>query len=165
MAQSENAALAPPQPGPRKRRRWAILAAALLVLGAGAAGAAIYVLRGLPGGAGWLHPAARAAAATPPAPVDVEVPEITVTLPNGGHPRQLRIRLSLELAGPPDPAHPAVSPQLYDALITYLRTLTDADLDGGMSVERLRSDLFRRIDLVLGPGLLRDVLITELLIA
>src|SRR5690242_8767291 len=67
------------------------------------------------------HPAAQAPA-TPEAaqqrPRIVDVPEIVVTLPNGGRARQLRIKLSLELTlGPHDlPPPEQLTPQINDAL-------------------------------------------------
>lgn len=161
MAEADNAAgLSPERPAPRRRRLLLLLAPLLLVAAIGAG--AVFYLRGIPGLPGI---AGSAHAGTSGLPFYVDVPELTVTLPNHGHPRQLRIRLTLELSAAPDAAHPALSPQLYDALVTYLRTLTDADLDGGLAIERLRGDLFRRIDLVLGRGVLREVLITGLLVA
>jgi len=163
MAQAENTNEAAPKRRAPRRRLVLLLVAAVLVVGAAGAGALVY-LRGMPAIPGFARPN-RAVAAASGKPVDVDVPELTVSLPNHGQPRQLRIHLTLELATTPDPAHPVLTPRLYDALVTYLRTLTDADLDGGLALERLRGDLFRRVDLVLGPGVLRGVLITGLLIA
>ena len=104
----------------------------------------------------------------------MEIPELTVTLPNAGRPRQLRIKIALELAKPPDEAKAEggkdaakpdlLSPRLYDALVLYLRTLRDAEVDGALSIDRMRGDLQRRMDLLLGDGVLRDVLITSMII-
>ncbi len=164
---SEPSATAAPAGSGGPSRRRLIMLAGLGAAGIAAAGAGGYVVLGRSGGLSvGLGRGAAPAAAAAAKPVDVDIPEMTVTLPNGGHPRQLRIRLTLEVARPPQgPAAAILTPRLYDALVTYLRTLTDADLDGGLAIERLRGDLFRRVDLVLGPGVLRDVLITGLLVA
>ncbi len=100
-------------------------------------------------------------------PVFIDLPEMAVTLPNAGHPRQMRLRLSIELAkGTSDKdAGDAISPRVYDALLTYLRTLRDGEVDGGLGLDRLRADLYRRLELVMGPGVIRDVLITSLVLA
>jgi flagellar FliL protein len=143
-----------------------IVAGAVLLLGGG--GAAAYML--VPG----LHGkpvAAKAAGATTIAatkPTFVELPEITVTLPNAGQSRQLRIHLAIEVAKTEADGKPSAeisSPRVYDSLITYLRTLQDSEVDGAISIDRIRGDLFRRLDLLLGPGVVRDVLVTGLVIA
>lgn len=97
-------------------------------------------------------------------PQVVDVPEIVVTLPNDGHPRQLRIKLSLELTAAPHELPPMdqFTPQVNDALLTYLRTLRDSDLEGGLALDRIRGDLYRRLTLVLGPNVINSVLITSL---
>jgi flagellar FliL protein len=100
-------------------------------------------------------------------PVFIDLPEMAVTLPNGGRGRQMRIRVSIELAKTTAdlPPNEILSPRVYDALLTYLRTLRDGELDSGLAIDRLRADLYRRLDLVLGPGVVRDVLITGLVLA
>lgn len=114
------------------------------------------------------HQAAALPAAAPEAsrPVFIEMPEINVTLPNGGRPRQLRITLAVEIMGDPILLRPTVNnPRVYDSLLLYLRTLRDSELEGALALDRLRGDLYRRVDLLLGPGVVRDVLITGLIIA
>jgi flagellar FliL protein len=99
-------------------------------------------------------------------PVFLDVPEMSLTMPNDGQPKQLRIKLSLELgrtaAGLPSPDQ--VMPRIYDSLLTYLRTAHEDELSGSLALDRLRGDLLRRLDLVLGDGTVRDVLITNLVI-
>ena len=109
---------------------------------------------------------AAAAAQDTSRPIFIEMPEITVTLPNGGRPRQLRISLALEIIGDPVLVRPTVTnPRVYDSMVLYLRTLRDGDLEGALALDRIRGDLFRRLDLLLGPNVVRDVLITSLVTA
>ena len=66
----------------------------------------------------------------------------------------------------PQPTPAAVlTPKVYDALLIYLRTLTDSEVDNSLAIDRIRGDLFRRLTLVLGPNVVRDVLITSLVVA
>jgi flagellar FliL protein len=155
---------------PRKRRgKTLLLLAGVVGLLGGGAGAAWKFVPGVADKARALigHEAPRDIAAVSVRPVFVDLPEMAVTLPNAGHPRQMRIRLSLELTqGLPDKESGEVlSPRVYDALLTYLRTLREGEVDGGLGLDRLRADLYRRVELVVGPGMLRDLLITSLVLA
>jgi flagellar FliL protein len=110
------------------------------------------------------QPAQPQVAAAPLRPQMVDVPEMVVTLPNGGRTRQLRIKFSLELTPSVHELPPAevFTPRVNDALLTYLRTLRDGDLEGGLALDRIRGDLYRRLTLIMGPGVLDNVLITSL---
>jgi flagellar protein FliL len=157
----------PASPPPTRRKGKLLLLAGLpLVLGAAGAGAWFFVPQVRTTVAA-LHRPSDPKPATPASkPIFVDLPEMTVTLPNGGRQRQMRIKLSLELAkqDPDTPPAQVLSPRVYDALLTYLRTLHDDELEGSLALDRLRSDLYRRLDLVLGSGMLRDVLITGLVV-
>ncbi|MBC9177924.1 flagellar basal body-associated FliL family protein [Roseomonas ludipueritiae] len=159
--------------GKKGRRMLLFSAAALLLLGGGA-GTAWFLVPGAPdimrktimlnavpaeeGGAAAPSPATR--------PVFVELPEMTLTLPNAGRPRQLRLKLAMEVAADPgQPPPELMSPRVYDSLLLYLRTLRDGELEGALAMDRLRGDLHRRLDLLLGEGRVRDVLITGLVVA
>jgi flagellar FliL protein len=150
---------------PRRGRGLIIALGLLTLVGGGAAGS--YVL--VPGVAemvGGLLPLRSEKPAAAAQPGFIELPEMTVTLANGGRPRQLRLTLALEVSGDLAAVRPEVlTPRLYDALLTYLRTLRDGELEGALAMDRLRGDLFRRVDLLLGPGVLRDVLVTGLVVA
>jgi flagellar FliL protein len=154
-------------PKPARRRGRLLILLLVPVLLAAAAGGIFLFRPTLLAGLGGLLPQKAAPAAEAARPVFVELPEMTVTLPNGGRQRQLRIKLSLEVAkvGEDQKAPDIIGPRVYDALITYMRTLRDPELDGAIAVDRLRGDLFRRLDLLLGHGVLRDVLITSLVVA
>jgi flagellar FliL protein len=150
--------------GGRNKLLLAMLGAPVLL--AAGSGAAIYLVPGAAGAARSLIGLAPPAAPVAERPVFVDLPEMMVTLPNDGRARQLRIHLSLELAKTTDGTTPQIlSPRVSDALLTYLRTLRESDLEGAIALDRLRADLFRRLDLLLGPGVLRDVLVTGLVVA
>jgi flagellar FliL protein len=111
-----------------------------------------------------MQPQPPPAPAAAPRPQMVDVPELVVTLPNGGRARQLRIKFSLELIPNSHEIPPmeVLTPRVNDALLTYLRTLRDGDLEGGLALDRIRGDLYRRLTLILGPGVVENVLITGL---
>lgn len=148
-------------------------AAALLLLGGGA-GTAWLLVPGAPDVmrkiSGFdLAPADDAGSPAPALqarPVFVELPEMTLTLPNAGRPRQLRLKLAMEVAADPgQPSPELMNPRVYDSLVLYLRTLRDGELEGALAMDRLRGDLHRRLDLLLGDGRVRDVLITGFVVA
>jgi flagellar FliL protein len=162
-------------PQKRNMRKLALFAAVPILLAA--AGATYFLFPALTGTA--AHAAAQAADKAPgkaqdkgnastqaaqPHPTIIDVPEILVTLPNGGRARQLRIKISLELTQAAHDLPPAeqLTPQINDALLTYLRTLRDGDLEGGLALDRIRGDIYRRLTLVLGDNVVQEVLITSL---
>jgi flagellar FliL protein len=176
MAEAEEGAQAPaaPSAAPKKgKKKLLLLIVAPLVLLLGGGGGAVMFVPALHkmvlgGGAGAAAAKADDPQATEAAkPFFVEVPEITVTLPNSGRPRQMRIKLSLELMKhlkEGEHADTLLTPRISDGLVLYLRTLRDADVDGALSVDRMRGDIQRRLDLLMGEGVVRDVLITSLVL-
>ncbi len=152
----------------KKKRSPLLLIAAIPVVLIAAGAAAYFFVPGISEKANGLTAHKEAPVELPsPGPVFAELPEMSVTLPNGGQARQLRIRISLELMQTtPQPTPAAVlTPKVYDALLIYLRTLTDSEVDNSLAIDRIRGDLFRRLTLVLGPNVVRDVLITSLVVA
>lgn len=150
----------------RRRGRLIIFAAIPLVLVASAATTYFFVpaVADTVGHLAASQPQSPPAGAGTPRPQIVDVPEMVVTLPNGGRARQLRIKFSFELMPNAHEIPPTevLAPRVNDALLGYLRTLRDSDLEGGLALDRIRGDLFRRLTLILGPGVLENVLITGL---
>lgn len=165
VAASRSEKLRGSDPPPKWLNRKSLLICAPVLLLAVGGGAWLFVpqVRGLV--ASFSRPSVATVQQVPGKPVFVSLPEMTVTLPNAGQPRQLRITLSLELTTTQGvPAPQLLSPRIYDAVLTYLRTLHDRELQGSLAIDRMRGDLYRRLSLLLPPGTLRDVLITGLLV-
>lgn len=172
---AEKSAKPSDKPAKKKKGRFPlILLALVLLLGGGGAGAWFFVpavqdavRKIIPGGAAPSEEAEGALPAAPAGkPIFVEFPEMTITLPNGGRTRQLKIRLAAEILGDPALVTPEVlGPRVYDSLVLYLRTLRDSEMEGALAMDRLRADLHRRLELVLGPGKLRDILVTSFVVA
>jgi flagellar FliL protein len=154
---------------PKKRRRALpiALAAALLVVAGGLGAAYLFI----PAFSTTVHDVLAhkepSTSAVSVGPVFADLSEMSLTLTNGGQARQLRIRISVELAPTARqlPSSEVLSPKVYDALLTYLRTLTDAEVENSLAIDRIRGDIFRRLTLLRGPNIVRDVLITSLVIA
>ncbi|EFH13736.1 flagellar basal body-associated FliL family protein [Teichococcus cervicalis] len=169
---SANATEKPARKKGGRRRLLILLLPLVLLLGGGAA--AWFLVPAVPALVGGLlgrAPAGEAEAGATPAgpaarPSFVEFPEMTLTLPNGGRPRQLRLRIAVEINGDPALLQPELlSPRIYDSLLLYLRTLREGEMEGALAMDRLRGDLHRRFELLLGPGKVRDVLITGFVVA
>lgn len=158
---------------PKRKGRLLLFGLAALLLVGGGGGAAWVLVPGVQDAVRKIIPgqpaaedSAEALASPAARPIFVELPEMTLTLPNGGRPRQLRLKLAMEVNGDPtQPQTELMTPRVYDSLVLYLRTLRDGELDGALAMDRLRGDLHRRLDLLLGGGRVRDVLITGFVVA
>lgn len=94
------------------------------------------------------------------------LPDIVVNMQTpDGKPTFLKLKLTFEL-----PDHTtadtldAEMPRLQDVFQTFLRELRPEDLSGSEGTLRLRTELQRRVDLVIAPSKVGAVLIEEMLI-
>ena len=150
----------------KKKRRFLILGGlAALLLAGGGAGAYFFAPGLLSGKSTEKQAAAVPAKPLAPSPSFVDLPEMSVTLPNGGQARQIRLRISLELVKVDTPSSEVLSPKVYDMILTYVRTLHDAEIENSLAIDHIRGDLYRRLSLFLGPDVVRDVLITSFVVA
>ncbi|MBV9509435.1 MAG: flagellar basal body-associated FliL family protein, partial [Caulobacteraceae bacterium] len=82
-----------------------------------------------------------------------------------GRPTFLKLKLTFEL---PDPSMADTldenMPRLQDMFQTFLRELRPEDLQGSQGSYQLRMELKRRVDLVIAPAQINNVLIEEMLI-
>ena len=92
--------------------------------------------------------------------------ELVVNLNTGGRKSvYLKIRVSLELAGPDEiPRIQSVMPRIMDNFQVYLRELRIEDLKGSVGMYRLREELLARVNAAVAPVKVRDVLFKEMLI-
>ena len=91
----------------------------------------------------------------------VAMEPIMISLAPGANARHLRFAGQLEVA--PDRAAEvtALMPRVLDVLNTYLRAVEVRDLEDPAALARLRAQMLRRIQVVLGEGKVRDLLVTE----
>lgn len=145
-----------PEETPRKSRKGLILAAFLTLAAAGAGFAAGFAgLVQLPGQSGesWAD-------ATPPVAF-VPVAPVVISVSGIDGISHLRFAAQIEV----DPAHRAevegLTPRVLDVFNSYLRAVDPALFSERSALVKIRAQLLRRIQLILGPDRARDLLVTE----
>jgi flagellar FliL protein len=91
----------------------------------------------------------------------VPLDPIMVSMPPGSTSRHLRFAGQLEVVPGKAEAVVAVMPRILDVLNTYLRAVEVSDLEEPASAARLRAQMLRRVQVVTGEGLVKDLLVTE----
>ena len=100
---------------------------------------------------------------TPTAPEVAFVPmdPMLITLPPGSAARYLRFVAQLEVEKDAVDEVTTLLPRVVDVLNDYLRLVTVAQLEDPAHLMLLRAQILRRVQIVVGDGLVRDVLIME----
>ena len=75
--------------------------------------------------------------------------------------RHLKFHAQLEVNAPYVSDVEQMKPRIMDLLNGYLRALEVSDLEDSLALMRIRGHLLRRIEIVVGEGRVRDVLIME----
>lgn len=91
----------------------------------------------------------------------VSTGEMVISLSSHSQSRHLMIEAELEVAPEDIPQLELLRPRFLDVFNTYLRAVEEADLQDPGSLPRLRSQLLRRVQIVTGHDLVRDILITR----
>lgn len=126
------------------------------------------------GGAGfyatWSGLARLPAGGSAPARVDgpvagfVPVGEIVVSLGPRAQASHLVFEAQLEVEPGAEDAAAALMPRVLDVLNGYLRAVEERDLEEPSAMPRLRAQMLRRVQLVTGPDLVRDLLVTRFIL-
>lgn len=91
----------------------------------------------------------------------IALDQLTISLGKFASSRHLRFQAYLEV----DPAVAEevkhLSPRILDVLNTYLRAIAESELEDPASMNRLRAQMLRRVQVVVGEENVRDLLITE----
>src|SRR6056297_967028 len=82
--------------------------------------------------------------------VYVPVEPLVISFADGGRSRHLRFRAELEVPGNHAPEVTRVMPRVVDVLNTYLRALRVTDLEESAALPRLRAQMLRRVQAVVG---------------
>ena len=91
----------------------------------------------------------------------VVIEPMTITLRGAQSSQHLRFAAQLEVYAPYSRDVAQFLPRIQDVLNTYLRSVRVSDLEDSVALYRIRSHVLHRVNLVVGDGRVRDVLITE----
>lgn len=91
----------------------------------------------------------------------VKVDPIMISLTGDGQVQYLRFRAQLEVREADESDVTKLLPRVVDVLNGYLRALEMSDLRDPMALTRLRGQMLRRVQIVVGKDKIRDLLIME----
>lgn len=94
----------------------------------------------------------------------VQLDPITVSLPPGSDRSLIRLTVQLDVAPENAGAVEAIKPRIADILNTYLRAMEINDLESPTALLRMRTQMLHRVQVVAGPGMVRDLLVTEFIL-
>lgn len=99
------------------------------------------------------------------APVFYDLPDFLVNLSGPPPQHYLKMRVTLQIADPEiAKTLDAQMPRVLDSFQTFLREMRPEDLQGSEGMLRLKEELLRRINLVLDPTVVSDVLFKEIIV-
>ena len=96
-----------------------------------------------------------------PAAAYVALDPMVINLPPGSDRQFLRFSAQLEVVPDYRGEVAAMRPRVVDVLNGYLRAVEASDLEAPSALTRLRAQMLRRIQVVVGDGRVRDLLIME----
>ena len=96
----------------------------------------------------------------------MQLDEMLVSVTSNANKQQyLKLKLSLELVKAEDqPAIEGVLPRVIDRFQTFLRELRVEELQGSAGLYRIKEELLTRINLVIRPLRIREVLISDMVL-
>ena len=94
----------------------------------------------------------------------VPVEPMTVAIGNPADRRYLRFRAELEVGEEYEADIQSMMPRVVDVLNTYLQSLEMEDVENPSSLLTLRSQMRRRVDLVVGGNRVHDLLVMEFVV-
>lgn len=94
----------------------------------------------------------------------LELEPILVSLGPMSASRQLKFHAQLEVTEGMETEVSAQIPRIIDVMNTYLRAVQTSDFEDPTILYKLRAQLLRRIQIVLGEGRVRDLLIMEFIL-
>ena len=146
---------------PKKRSKLPlILGLVLAILGGG--GGFMAVQMGLIGGAHEeAHEEEEPEAEEMPALAFVPMETLVINLPDHAQARHLLFTAQLEVEPAFSQEVTDLMPRIVDVLNGYLRAVTLAELEDPTALIRLRAQMLRRVQVVVGDGRVKDILIME----
>ena len=153
---------------PKKASKLPLLLGIVFAL-AGGGGGFYAVQAGIIGGGGKAEESAEAAPVEEGKPKEavsfVALDPLVISLPKSGGRDHLRFAAQLEVK--PDYAAEveAIKPRIVDVLNSYLRAVELAELEDPAALMRLRAQMLRRVQVVVGDGRVNDLLIMEFVLS
>ncbi len=96
--------------------------------------------------------------------VFVDIDPLIVSIERPDRVAQLRLQLALEVEGPYAGEVQEMMPRLKDVLNSYLRAVDTTDFVGSGALVRLRAQMLRRVQIVIGNNAVHDLLVQELVV-
>lgn len=93
--------------------------------------------------------------------VYVPIEPLVISFADEGRSRHLRFRAELEVPGNAAREVTRIMPRVVDVLNTYLRALRVSDLEESAALPRLRAQMLRRVQAVVGAERVNDLLVME----
>ena len=90
----------------------------------------------------------------------VDLAPVVVSV-NTSDSRHLKFHAQLEVNAPYMADVEKMKPRIMDVLNGYLRAIEVSDLEDSLALMRIRGHLLRRVEIVVGEGRVRDVLVME----
>ena len=94
----------------------------------------------------------------------VPIPVTTLTLTGSDEFKLLRIMAELEVHPDAASAVADLMPRILDVMNGYLRALDTSELVAPYALQDIRRQLLRRVQIVTGPNVVNDLLVTEFLL-
>ena len=94
----------------------------------------------------------------------VALEPVIVTLGRGAEMRQLALTAQLEIEPNAMDTVMLLAPRVADVINTYLRAVDVAAVEDPAAMLRLRAQMLRRIQVVTGEGIVRDLLVSEFIL-
>lgn len=94
----------------------------------------------------------------------LQLEPVTVTIGGADSFRQLQMTASLEVEPAMEAEAILLQPRARDALNTYLRAVNPADVENPAAMLRMRAQMLRRLQVVMGEGVVRDLLISDFIL-
>lgn len=99
-----------------------------------------------------------------PAAAFLPLDPVLVTIGRGDGLRQLQVTAQLEVESGMEEQAGLLAPRARDALTSYLRAVRPEDVEEPSAMLRMRAQMLRRIQVVMGEGLVRDLLISDFIL-
>ena len=95
----------------------------------------------------------------------VPIEPMVISLGPGAAARHLRFKAQVEAPAQHAAEVERLMPRIVDVLNSYLRAVKEADLEQPTALVRLRAQMLRRIQIVVGPDRVNDLLIMEFVLS